>query len=250
MQLPKKIHTMATKSYGNDIQFDGDREQMHRQLFSAVSHDLKTPLASMIGSLEIHQRMKEKLSPDKKDALISTALQEAYRLDNFVTNILDMGKLESGMVKMRKEGVDIDQLVRDCLTNMDNRLQHCDLDVQAAKGKFVAQTDPSLLSRALALVLDNAVKYGGAQPKITLRYYAEGSEGVISVQDNGKGVPPDQYEKIFEKYTRFAKSDQQSAGTGLGLAICREIMQLVGGSVTVTTPQVGQGALFLLRFAL
>ena len=234
----------------NETSFDRDRELMHRQLFSAVSHDLKTPLASMIGSLEIHQRMKEKLSLDKRDALISTALQEAYRLDNFVTNILDMGKLESGMVKMCKEKVDIGQLVNDCLTNMDNRLQHCHLKVKDMDGGLVVQTDPSLLSRALALVLDNAVKYGGSQPSIVLCYGRDNGEGIISVEDNGKGIPSDKHEKIFQKYTRFAKSDQQSAGTGLGLAICREIMRLISGSVLVSAAPEGKGAVFTLRFAL
>lgn len=227
--------------------FDEEREHMHRQLFSAVSHDLKTPLASMIGSLEIHQRMKEKLAPDKKDALIATALQEAYRLDHFVTNILDMSKLESGMVKLRRETVDIPQLLNDCLVHLDNRLQHSMVAVEAANGSFSAVTDPSLLSRALCLLLDNAVKFGGSPPGIAICYGKQEGEGYISVQDNGRGVPESHYEKVFEKYTRFTKSDQQSAGTGLGLAICRAIMHLLGGSVTVRSP-AGGGARFTLHF--
>lgn len=239
---------MPKAPYGQDMSFDDDREQMHRRLFSAVSHDLKTPLASMIGSLEIHQRMKDRLSEEKREALISTALQEAYRLDNFVTNILDMGKLESGMVKLRKEKVDIGQLVRDCITNMDNRLKHCNLEVEAVAGPILASTAPSLLSRALSLILDNAVKYSGSHPHITLRYWKEGDVVLLSVRDNGRGVPEDQYEKIFEKYTRFVRSDQQNAGTGLGLPICREIMRVLGGAVVVSAPQDKQGAVFTLRF--
>lgn len=242
--------TQRKSSYEDGTSFDEEREHMHRQLFSAVSHDLKTPLASMIGSLEIHQRMKQKLASDKKDALIATALQEAYRLDNFVTNILDMGKLESNMVKIRKERVDISHIVKDCLTNLDNRLAHCEVEVKALSGELVAQTDPSLLSRALSLVLDNAVKYGGTPPKIMICHGVKDGAGYISVLDNGKGVPEAQYGKVFEKYTRFTKSDQQSAGTGLGLAICREIMRLLGGSVAVVTPTEGMGALFTLTFPL
>lgn len=237
------------KSSGGDGNaFEEQREHMHRQLFSAVSHDLKTPLASMIGSLEIHQRMKEKLTAEKKDALIGTALQEAYRLDNFVTNILDMGKLESKMVKIRMESLDVQHLVKDCLTHIDNRLKHCTVEVQPLSGKLVIQTDPALLNRALSLVLDNAVKYGGVPPKILIQYGVENAGGYIHIQDNGKGVPESQYDTVFDKYTRFTRSDQQSAGTGLGLAICKEIMQLLSGSVSVVTPQQGEGARFSLRF--
>ncbi len=224
---------------------------MHRQLFSAVSHDLKTPLASMIGSLEIYQRMQAKLAPEKKEALISTALQEAYRLDNFVTNILDMGKLESGMVKLRNERVNLSHLLKDCMISSDNRLQHCKVDMESMSEEFALVIDPSLLSRALSLVLDNAVKYGGETPNIILRYGKdEGGLGYISVQDNGKGVPEARYDSIFDKYTRFSKSDQQSAGTGLGLSICREIMHLLGGDVNVVTPDAKSGALFTLSFPL
>jgi len=78
---------------------DKIREDLHRQILSTVSHDLKTPLATIIGSLEIYQKMFEKLSPEKRQSLISASLSEAYRLDNFITNILDMTRLEAGAVR-------------------------------------------------------------------------------------------------------------------------------------------------------
>jgi two-component system sensor histidine kinase KdpD len=228
--------------------FDKEREYMHRKLFSAVSHDFKTPLASMIGSLEIHQRMKEKLTPEKKEILIEMALQEAYRLDNFVTNILDMGKLESGMVKCRLESFDLGESLRNCLVSLDNLLQGVDVRMTAVSGKLTLVTDPSLLCRAFSLVVDNAVKYGGTPCKINIIYgIYENGNYYINIIDNGKGLEEAKREKIFEKYTRFAKSDNKNAGTGLGLAICREIMGLIGGTVTVENATSG-GCMFTLAF--
>lgn len=229
--------------------FDAQREHMHRQIFTAVSHDLKTPLSSMIGSLEIHQRMQAKLTDEKKNALIETALQEAYRLDNFVTNILDMAKLESGMLTLRKEPFRLDRLIQDCLTRMDNRLKNSEVTLNADDAfGLEGESDTALLCRALMLVMDNAVKYGGEPSKIRVRFGRISPQKMyIDVIDNGSGVPPAQREKIFEKYTRFTKTDLQNAGTGLGLPICRGIMEFMGGSVEMEDAKEG-GAQFSLLF--
>lgn len=230
-----------------DTHFNEEREQMHRQLLSAVSHDLKTPLASVIGSLEIHQRLHERLSEEKKQTLIETALQEAYRLDNFITNMLDMHKLEQGLVTMRREHFELGALIRDCLVSLDNRLTGSSVTLDAPAQPVEITSDAALLGRALALLLDNAVKYGGTPPAIIIRYERTDSGLIqIELQDNGQGIPAGHAEHIFEKYTRFARGDHQNAGTGLGLSIARAIMQLLGGTVRVA-PSHG-GACLILEF--
>jgi K+-sensing histidine kinase KdpD len=231
--------------------FDQERERIHRQMLSSVSHDLKTPLASIIGSLEVYERMKDKLTPDKQAALIRVALQEAYRLDNFTTNILDMAKLENGAVKPRREPIDIGSTLRNCFLRMATRLQESTVNLEALSGPVDAVTDPVLLSRVISLVLDNAVKYGGSPPVINVEYGRENDEfGFIRISDNGCGILGSQKEIIFSKYTRFAREDQQNAGTGLGLAIGREIMCLLKGAITVdSTPDI-PGSVFTMRFAL
>ena len=239
--------SLATPMPDNTESFDRERERMHRQMLSSVSHDLKTPLASIIGSLEVFERMKDKLSVEKQSTLIGVALQEAYRLDNFITNILDMAKLENGMVKIKHEKTEISALLRNCLLRLSNRLQDSEVAFSST-GDFDVTTDPVLLSRAVCLVLDNAVKYGGAHSEITIGYGKQDQRmGFITIQDNGRGVPPSQREAIFSKYTRFIKEDQQNAGTGLGLSIGREIMKLLGGDINVTNHDNG-GAIFTLSF--
>lgn len=213
--------------------FEKQREMIHINMLSSVSHDLKTPLASVIGSLEIHERMKDKLPQEKKEALIATALQEAYRLDNFVTNILEMAKLENNMVKIQHEPCHIGALINDCRIKLGHRLRDLEVKVEAVTGEVVIETDPALLSRVIQQILDNAVKYGGAPPVVYIEYGMDEDKHmcVIHIHDNGKGIPEHQQEEVFKKYTRFAKQDQQAAGTGLGLSICKEIMRLLKGSV-------------------
>jgi len=229
---------------------DQQREDLHRQILSSVSHDLKTPLASIIGSLEVYERMDERLTREQRQTLITVALQEAYRLDNFITNILDMARLENGLVRLRQESVDVDGLLKDCVTRLGCRLKGSSININAPDELPQIATDPTLLARAVCLLLDNAVKYGGAPPVIGIAFGKEkDGRGFIRVTDNGPGIPADRLEAIFSKYTRFARGDQQNAGTGLGLAICREIMRLLNGSATAANG-VPNGAVFTLSFPL
>ncbi len=226
---------------------DHEREAFHRQILSSVSHDLKTPLASIIGSLEIYERMGSRLSNEQREKLMTVALQEAYRLDNFITNILDMARLENGMVKTRRETMPLAMMVNDCFTRLGNRLQGSNISTKAPDDAIQVTTDPTLLSRAICLVLDNAVKYGGNPSTVSVAYGRNGGSDVfISVTDNGPGIPQEKLEEVFAKYTRFARGDQQNAGTGLGLSIAREIMRILGGTIKAGIAPEG-GAVFTLK---
>lgn len=215
------------------------RLAMHRQMLSSVSHDLKTPLSSIIGSLEIHQRLSGSLPPAKKQELIETALEEAYRLDSFISNILDMAKLESGIVRARAEPTDIGALLSQCYKKMDYRLHGAKVELPAPLAQPV-RVDGALLSRALSLLLDNAAKYGPREGLvIRIRSGTDPSMLWLEVEDNGPGIPEGKEEYIFEKYTRFARADTQNAGTGLGLPICRALCRLQNGDVKVRGNQGG-----------
>ncbi len=228
--------------------FSKERELIHRQMMSSVSHDLKTPLAGIIGSLEIHDQMKEKLKPEKKQALLDTALQEAYRLDNFITNILDMAKLENNQVKVKNETVDIGELLQTCVIQLSPRLKESTVEIIALTGIVTANTDPTLLFRTVGILLDNAVKHGGKPSHIIIEYgRGDFGQDFIRVRDHGMGVAESMKQLIFSKYTRFVKQDTQTAGTGLGLAICKENMRLLEGSVTIKNHADG-GAVFELLF--
>lgn len=242
-----KLTQGETEANDLDDLFNTERVRMHRQLYSAISHDLKTPLASIIGALEIYERMKPRLTEEKQAELIVTALQEAHRLDNFITNILDMGRLENGMVTVRSETFDVGGMLRGCVSSFDNRMLGKRITISQLDGEFSIVSDHALLCRVITLLLDNSVKYGGKPPMIQLTYgIAPNGECLIHVQDNGPGIPETHRESIFTKYTRFIKRDQQHAGTGLGLAIGREIMHLLGGTIAVADAPDYSGAVFTL----
>ena len=227
--------------------FEAQREQMHRQMLSSVSHDLKTPLASVIGSLEIYLRMQQQLPPEKLQTLLHTALQEAYRLDHFVTNILDMGKLENGMVKTRAEMANVLLLLQDCAERMKPVMGSATLTVENVASPIMLQTDTTLLIRAISLLIDNGLKHGGEPASIHL--YARSTQehtAEIRIWDEGPGIPSEMADAIFNKYTRMARQDHQKAGTGLGLAICRGIIELLNGTITVRNRPQG-GAEFTIK---
>jgi len=226
---------------------DKEREDMHRKMFSSISHDLKTPLASMIGSLETYERIKEKLTSEKRDALLAVALQEAYRLDNFITNILDMAKLEGGLMKARVEPLPLDTILKNCIMQLSNPLKNSTITINESSRPLMVKGDVSILSRVIALVIDNAVKYGGEPSLIRIAYGVnELNEAFLSIHDNGAGIPSGKEKDIFAKYARFTASDRYCAGTGLGLTICQESMKLMKGSIAATNSPSG-GAVFTLK---
>ena len=224
---------------------------LHRQMLSAVSHDLKTPLASIIGSIEIYRRMAPQLSEQKRDTLLHTALVEAYRLDSFLTNILDLAKLENNLVPIRRESVNIRQLMDNMVSTLGTRRGDAEVTINGP-ADIDANIDGTLLARAAHLLVENAIKHGGSAPHVTITCAQPTAAQIsVSVTDDGPGVPRDKYEEIFSKYTRLQRGDMQTAGTGLGLSIARIIAQRLGGDVTIVPPLAGEvGAHFVLTSAI
>ena len=229
----------------NSEDFYAVRESIHREILSAVSHDLKTPLASIIGSLEVHEKLGSKLSAEKQEILLKTALSEAHRLDNFITNILDMARLENQMVRIKKEPLQLKGIISDCLIKLGYKVDSSNINVSGEDVNI--HSDSNLLCRALYLVVENAMKHAGDNPVIDVSYGGDEKDYFIRVKDNGPGIPDNKINEIFLKYTRITRKDPQNAGTGLGLAICRQIVTLLGGKVTAANIQKG-GAVFDLKF--
>ncbi len=226
--------------------FDAEREKIHRKILSAVSHDLKTPLATVIGTLEIYHRMKNKLTPDKIEALLDSALHEAKRLDGFITNILDLAKLESAEIKVKKETVNLDALIHGCIAKLNSKISRDAFNVLQDVHPITLATDPMLFTRAMSLILDNVLKHCGKNPQATIQCNEIGAFVRVVISDNGTGIPDGKTEEIFQKFTRFAAGDSKSAGTGLGLPLCRLLMNALGGSVEAQNGTHG-GAQFILQ---
>lgn len=225
-----------------------EREKLRSMLLSSVSHDLKTPLASVIGALSVYQTMGTNLSEEHRVTLITTALEEAQRLDSFITNILDMTRLESGDIDFRKEWVSPQDILRKVERRMKNRLRNHTLLITPATDPAEIHIDPTSIEQVMQNLLDNAAKYTKPGTKVEITGYPNSNKQyIIEVRDYGDGIPADKLDKIFDKYARLHKTDSQVAGTGLGLAISKSIMQSQGGSVEAANHPQG-GAIFTLTF--
>ena len=213
-------------------------------LLSSVSHDLKTPLASIIGSLSVHQNMFAALPEEQRQELLANALDEAYRLDSFITNILDMTRLESKQVKFRKEWIPPQDILRHVEKRMKERLRFHKLNIHYDTMMNVELcADVMMTEQVIQNLLDNAGKYTPFGTAIDVTLEQAGPDLVIRIRDYGPGIPDDSIEKIFDKYTRLKKRDAKIAGTGLGLAIARTIMHEQCGDIIVANHPDG-GAIF------
>jgi two-component system sensor histidine kinase KdpD len=225
-----------------------ERERLRSALLSSVSHDLKTPLASIIGALSVYSTMKAHLTEDRRDTLTQTALEEAQRLNSFISNIIDMARLESGETSFQPEWQPPQDLILRVKRAMRYRLKGHEILITTTGASCEILVDVAQTEQALQNILDNALKYSAPDAPIEIHLHCLPGEALeISVRDHGPGIPEAARDTIFDKYTRLKKEDSQVAGTGLGLAIARAIITQQKGSIDVHNHPDG-GAVFTVRF--
>lgn len=220
-----------------------DREQLRSMLLSSVTHDFKTPLAGVIGALSVYRSLGAKLTPEKRAELIDAAMEEALRLDSFITNILDMTRLETGNIRFRKEWHDIKTLFEGVHKRLTYRLRHHELVIHSYPKDVEVCMDALMTQQVVQNLIDNACKYTPAGTKIEVACKTEDTGFVCEVRDHGSGLPPEKLAQVFDKYARLQKKDSQVAGTGLGLAISKAVMEAQGGWITASNHPEG-GAVF------
>ncbi|NVJ97899.1 MAG: DUF4118 domain-containing protein [Alphaproteobacteria bacterium] len=232
-----------------ESRFNEEREKLRSMLLSSVSHDLKTPLASIIGSMSVMKSLKkaDRLSDVHFDTLTETSLDEAQRLDSFITNILSMTKLESGDIQFKQDLFDPMEPLGQVRKTLRTRLRGRDLTIEDASDSVLVRMDGMMTGQVLQNLIDNAAKYSPAGKAIDVLLERMDEGFVYRVRDHGAGIPDDQLERIFDKYERLNKADSQVAGTGLGLAISRAIMKAQGGKIWAENHK-GGGAVFNLYF--
>jgi two-component system, OmpR family, sensor histidine kinase KdpD len=224
-----------------------EAEQLRNTLLSSVSHDLRTPLAAITGAATSLLDAETVGGPERRE-LAQTIYEEGERLDRLVGNLLDMTRLESGRLRLRREWHSAEELVGGALARMEKALALHRVVTAVPAGLPLVPVDALLVERVLVNLLDNAVKYTPAGA--TIRVSAAAREGQppeveIEVADNGPGLPPGQEERVFEKFFRAAPA--QRRGFGLGLAICRAIVNAHGGQIRAENRAAG-GVAF--RFSL
>lgn len=226
-------------------------EKLQSALLSSLSHDLRTPLAAITGAITTLRQLGDRLPDASRADLLLSIEEETGRLNRFVGNLFDMTRIESGLIKLRRDPLDLCAIIAAAVTR--GRAVHPELVVEVSVATDVrpALGDATLLEQVLFNLLDNAHKYAGDAGPVAV--FARSGEGQasISVTDQGKGIPPEELETIFDKFYRRAKGDGRAAGTGLGLSIARGFVQAMGGTLKAESPATRKrGTRFIIRLPL
>jgi two-component system, OmpR family, sensor histidine kinase KdpD len=232
----------------NEARLAAETERLRAALLTSLSHDLKTPLASILGAVTSLKQYRDVLSAPGRDELTATIQEEAERLSRFVANLLDMTKIESGAIELDRQRVDIGEAVGAALQRVSGMVAAHRVEADLEAGLPMLNLDVMLFEQVLVNLLDNAAKYAPQGSLITIR--ARRTFGAIAVEvlDEGPGIPEDLLERIFEKFHRVKQGDRQRAGTGLGLAICRGFVEALGGKIVAANRADRPGAIFTITF--
>ncbi|MBR0733011.1 sensor histidine kinase [Bradyrhizobium japonicum] len=224
-----------------------ESERLRSALLTSISHDLKTPLASVLGAASTMRDLAGALSDTEKRDLLATVIDESERLNRFIANLLDMTKLESGAVVPNAALHDLGEIVGSALRRASKILTAHKVELVLAADLPMLQLDAVLFEQVLFNLLDNAAKYSLPDTTISIRSRREGNHVVLEIADQGGGIPPDELESVFDKFYRVQKGDHVRPGTGLGLAISRGFVEAMRGTISAANRGDRSGAILTIR---
>jgi two-component system sensor histidine kinase KdpD len=241
-QAALALERVALSEEAQRAQVQAETERMRSSLLSSVSHDLRTPLAVITGATSSLVEGAVTLDPATRVELAQTAYDEATRLNRLVGNLLDMTRLESGALQVRKEWQPLEEVVGATLTRLHDRLRDHSVTVTLPPDGPLVPLDSVLVEQVLINLLENAIKYTPPGSPIELSATGAGDVVTVTVADRGPGIAAGDEQRIFDKFYR-ARAGTGSGGVGLGLTICRGIVEAHGGRIWAEN-RPGGGAAF------
>ena len=238
------IESILLNEEAHNAQILRDTEKLQTALLNSVSHDLRTPLVSIIGVLSSLQEGGIQLDDAAKVKLIKVAWEEAERLNHLITNLLDVSRVEAGAIRILKQASDVQDLVGTALEQLGNRAVSRPIEVDIPGNLPFVAVDFGLIVQTLVNIIDNALKYSPAASAIEINARNIGNDVQIEVADRGFGIPPGDLLQVFDKFYRIDHPGSV-AGTGLGLSICKGIVEAHGGHI-VAENRVGGGTIIRL----
>jgi two-component system, OmpR family, sensor histidine kinase KdpD len=224
-----------------------ESDRLRGALLTSISHDLKTPLASVLGAASTMRDLEPGLTDAQKRDLLATVIDESERLNRFIANLLDMTKLESGAIVPNTARHDVGEIIGSALHRASKILVHHKVSLQLAADMPMLELDAVLFEQVIFNLLDNAAKYAPADTTISIRSVRDGNAVVIQIMDEGTGIPPAELESVFEKFHRVEKRDHVRPGTGLGLAISRGFVEAMRGTISAANRTDRSGAVLSIR---
>jgi two-component system sensor histidine kinase KdpD len=227
-------------------QVSAETERLRSALLSSVSHDFRTPLAAVTGAATSLLQGGDKLGPEARTELLETIREESERLGRLVTDLLDITRIESGSVKIKKEWCPLEEVIGSTLARLEGKLVGRDVKVDLPWPMLQAPLDAVLAEQLLFNLLENAIKYTPSGSPIEVHAREDGKDVIVEIRDRGPGIAPGEEGRIFERFYRSAEGGTVG-GTGLGLAVCQAVVKAHGGRITAQSRE-GGGTVF--RFTL
>ncbi|MCO7594771.1 MULTISPECIES: sensor histidine kinase [Pseudomonas] len=224
----------------------GETEQLRSALLASVSHDLRTPLTAMRGSIDSLLALGDAISPDDRRDLLEGTRNEAERLDRYIQNLLDMTRLGHGGLKLARDWVAPADIVGSALNRLRVVLAPLRVHTEVPAELPLLFVHAALIEQALVNVLENAARFSPAKGRLELRVTTQDEQLCFAVSDQGPGIPAAEREKIFDMFYTAARGDRGGQGTGLGLAICQGMIGAHGGRILVGEGIDGQGTCITL----
>lgn len=227
-----------------------ESDRLRSALLTSISHDLKTPLSSIMGAAGALNDLGISLPEEGRAELVLTVLEESERLNRFIANLLDMTKIESGAMEPNSALHYVGDIVGSALRRAARITARHKTEVDMPSDLPMLKLDPVLFEQVLFNLLDNAAKYAPEGSTIRIRGWSDRDCVVIQIMDEGPGIPPADLELIFNIFYRVRKGDHVRAGTGLGLSICRGFVEAMGGAIIASNRADRTGAVFTITMPL
>ncbi|MGC2167193.1 MAG: sensor histidine kinase KdpD [Gallionella sp.] len=229
-QIAQALERVKLAAEAHNTQLKMETEQLRNTLLSAISHDLRTPLAAIVGASSGLVSDGDKLDNHARYELSLTIYDEAIRMTGLANNLLDMARLEAGAVVLNRQWQPLEEVVGGALAGLTARMINHPVSVKLPHDLPLVEIDSMLIERVFANLLENAVKYTPHGTPIEISAASRSNELVVTVSDRGHGIPAGEEKRIFEKFHRIASEGNQG-GAGLGLTICRSIIEAHGGRI-------------------
>jgi two-component system sensor histidine kinase KdpD len=246
--IPQALERLHLAGQAREATLQAETESLRNALLSAISHDLRTPLTRISGAASALIESGCECPDEEKQDLGKVILEEAQRMSDLTSKILNMARLSSGKIILHQDWNAVEEIVGSALTRLDKNLHDRPVRTQLPDRLPLVWIDAVLLEQVLVNLIENAIKYTPAGSPIDISAELLPATVRLTVSDYGSGIPKGMEEKLFDKFYRY-KTETQTSGVGLGLALCRAIVEAHGGTIKAAN-LMGKGAAFMIDLPL